>query len=120
MRNHTNSNKLIQQGVAVCDFLLTNILVLAFLYIPSIHIDDSLEASTKVFILTANFGLIIAEYFFHTIIHVRKLKTGDILGQVASLTIMQSGITFFIMKVMGDYGGMFGSSFSTLWHYSWC
>lgn len=107
MRNHTNSNKLIQQGVAVCDFLLTNILVLAFLYIPSIHIDDTLEASTKVFILTANFSLIIAEYFFHTIIHMRKLKTGDILGQVASLTIMQSGITFFIMKVMGDYDGMF-------------
>ena len=107
MGNHKNANEFIQQGVAVCDFLLTNMLVLAFLYIPELHFADVLKGWDKIFILTANFAFIIAEYFFHTIIHIRKLKIGDIARRVAWLTATQAAISFFVLKAMGNIGGMF-------------
>ena len=107
MGNHKNANEFIQQGVAVCDFLLTNMLILAFLYIPELHFADVLKGWDKIFILTANFAFIIAEYFFHTIIHIRKLKIGDIAKRVAWLTATQAAISFLVLKAMGNIGGMF-------------
>ena len=109
MRDHRNANEFIQQGVAVCDFLLTNMLILLFLYTPGLHIADTLKGSSKVFILTANFAFIIAEYFFHTIIHIRKLRIGDIAKRVVGLAATQAAVSFFVMRAMGDFGGMFWS-----------
>lgn len=107
MGNYRNANHIIQWVVVVFDFLLMNLLLMLFLVCPGKYATQSLLQHPKIFFLTANFSLIIAEYFFHTIIHLRKLKAMDVIKRVAKLSFVQAGIAFVLMKIMNDSSGMF-------------
>lgn len=107
MRNSQNTNYIIQWGVVTCDFLLMNFLFFVLLLLPKQYVPQSIALSPKIFILIANLAMIIAEYFFHTIIHLRKLKMGDVAVRVAKLTFIQAAVTFILIKIMEDYGEMF-------------
>lgn len=103
-RSNQNTNNIIQWAVVTTDFLLMNLLLLAFLFLPEPFVAHHIKISAKLFFLLANFAMIIGEYFYHTIIHLRKVKTTDVMRRVAKLVIVQAIILFILMKLMTSNG----------------
>lgn len=107
MRNNQNANQVIQWAVVACDFLLMNLLLYFLILYPIIRVEGELDHSGKIFILIANLAMIVAEYFFHTIIHRRKLKVSQVFVRVAKLSIAQAALAFVLLKFVLTFGGMF-------------
>lgn len=107
MRSNQNTNYIIQWAVVACDFLLMNLLFFLLLNAPKDTVPHPLTFSTNMLFLIANFSMVIGEYFFHTIIHLRKLRVIDVVKRVGKLTFMQAIISFVLIKLMCNYGEMF-------------
>ena len=104
MKNN-NPNLIVQWAVAIIDFLLMNILIYFIL-----KYDDSIAStvlSKKLLFVIFNFTMLIAQYFYHTIILIRKLHIAKIAENVAKLTATQSLLGFVIIKGFYNYQGLF-------------
>ena len=91
MKNN-NPNLIVQWAVALIDFLLMNVLIYFIL-----KFDDSAASTVltkKLLVMIFNFTMLIAQYFYHTIILIRKLHIGRVAENVAKLTATQSILGF--------------------------
>lgn len=112
MGNSKNGNYAIQCIVVVADFILMNLLLSFFIYFGKTGLPEIMVAHTKVTFLISNFALVIAEYFYHTIIHIRILKISQVFTRVARLAVAQAIIAFVLLKIMWPTGGMFAFFFA--------
>lgn len=75
--------------VFIMDFLILNgIMWLAFVFFRDL-VPPYIDKATRVTILVMNFTMLIAQYFFHTIINRRLLKLKDMLVNVLCLVLLQ-------------------------------
>lgn len=107
MQNARKGNYIIQWMVVFVDFLLMNILLLVFLHLDPAFVPDALAASPRMFFLIANVAMIIAEFFFHTIIHIRILYFLQVLRRVFGLAIVQTALTYVMLKFVDEMDGLF-------------
>ena len=90
------------------DFVLLNILLYVLgTELPKDIIPDYFKMNPKIIVLAANFALVISEYFFHTIIHHRRVTFTAITMRVCKLVICQSLIMFVFLRFMSDGGRFF-------------
>lgn len=104
MKNN-NPNLIVQRAVALIDFLLMNVLIYFIL-----KFDDSAASTVltkKLLVMIFNFTMLIAQYFYHTIILIRKLHIGRVAENVAKLTATQSILGFIIIIGFFNYQGLF-------------
>ena len=108
MRQHSNGNDIIRVAVIVGDFILLSLLIIAsYYYLPQDLLPNYFETSIKVVLLVANFSMLIAQYFFHTIIHYRRIHLSVIFLRVLKLTFTQAITMFLALRLISDGGGLF-------------
>ena len=102
MSSNNQSNRLIKWIVIFGDFVLLNaIIILTAKW--SWTVDNWPEKSLEIFILVNNIALMLAQMRFSTIIHLRLVGAGDVLQRIVGLTILQSVLTFVLLKVFDYY-----------------
>jgi putative colanic acid biosynthesis UDP-glucose lipid carrier transferase len=101
MRNNNQSNRLIKWLVIIGDFILLNVIILAF---SQWHWRMSTwpEGRVEIFILVNNIALMLSEMRFSTVIHLRLVGAGDILRRIVGLTCMETVLAYVLLKVF-DY-----------------
>lgn len=108
MRQYSSGNDIIRVIVILGDFVLLSILIMAFYYLlPQDMLPVYFKSSIKEVLLVSNFSMLIAQYFFHTIIHFRKIRLNVIFLRVLKLTFVQAIIMFVAIRIISDGGGLF-------------
>lgn len=108
MRQYSSGNDIIRVIVILGDFVLLSILIMAFYYLlPQDMLPVYFKFSIKEVLLVSNFSMLIAQYFFHTIIHFRKIRLNVIFLRVLKLTFAQAIIMFVALRIISDGGGLF-------------
>ena len=108
MRQYSSGNDIIRVIVILGDFVLLSIIIMAFYYLlPQDMLPVYFKSSIKEVLLVSNFSMLIAQYFFHTIIHFRKIRLNVIFLRVLKLTFAQAIIMFVALRIISDGGGLF-------------
>ncbi len=102
MGNNNQSNRLIKWIVMFGDFVLLNIIIILAARM-SWTVDNWPERSLEIFILVNNIALMLAQIRFSTIIHLRLVGAGDVLQRIMGLIILQSPLSFVLLKVFDYY-----------------
>ena len=98
MTNNNQTNSLIKWSIILCDFVILNALIMAFIaWHPTMQVWT--KDSTIIFILTCNLAMMISESYFYTVIHRRLISSGEILRRLVLLTMLQTAITYLLIKI---------------------
>lgn len=84
------------------DFVLLNLIIQAAA-LWYWRIDNWPDRSLEIFILVNNLALILAQFRFSTIIHLRLVSAGDVFQRMLGVTIAQSVLAYVLLKIF-DYG----------------
>ena len=98
MRNNNQSNSIIRWLVVAGDFVLLNVIMLAFAHWHW-RMNSWPEGRLEIFVLVNNLALMLGEVRYSTIIHQRIVNAGDILRRVVKLTVLQSVLAYVVLKV---------------------
>lgn len=102
MKNNNQSNRLIKWIIMVGDFVLLNLIILAF---AKWHwrMETWPNGRIEIFILVSNIALMLSELKFSTIIHLRVVSAGDVLQRIVGLTALQTVLAYLLLKVFEYY-----------------
>lgn len=102
MKNNNQSNRLIKWIIMVGDYVLLNLIILAF---ARWHwrMETWPNGRIEIFILVSNIALMISEMRFSTIIHLRLVSAGDVLQRIVGLTVLQTVLAYLLLKVFEYY-----------------
>ena len=98
-RRNNQTNTLIKRLVVVGDLLLLNGLLILFRWLHPAMSQWNTEP-TETFWVVCNMAMLLAQWKFSTIIHLRLVSGGDILRRVFELTIAQTIIAYIVMKAV--------------------
>lgn len=101
-RRNNQTNTLIKRLVVVGDLLLLNGLLILFRWLHPSMSQWNTE-TTETFWVVCNMAMLLAQWKFSTIIHLRLVSGGDILRRVFELTVAQTIIAYIVMKAMERY-----------------
>ena len=97
MSTNNRTNSQIKGVIVVADFLLLNILLLLYSHVSPLM--TGWEATkTRIFFITLNAALLIAQFYRATIIHQRKISIEDIVKRVLGLVIITIVLAYIMMK----------------------
>ena len=96
--NNNQSNRIIKWIVMTGDFMLLNVVILAF-YQWHWRMGSWERGMLEIFILVNNIALMLSQLRFSTIIHLRLVGAGDILQRIVGLTVMQAVLAYLLLKV---------------------
>ena len=98
MRNNNQSNELIKWLVIAGDFIVLNLLMLAF---AKWHwqMADWGVGMKEVYILVNNIALMLSLSQFQTIVHLRVVGAGEMLRRVLGLVSLQSLLAYLLWKL---------------------
>ena len=97
--SNNRTNNLIKWVVIVTDFLLMNLVVLAFSQLHPRVIDWG-PSKLEVFWLACNLAFVLSQYKFSTIVHMRVASAGEVMQRVTSLMLTHMVLSYLIMKVI--------------------
>ena len=102
MKNNNQSNRLIKWIIMVGDFVLLNLIILAF---ARWHwrMETWPNGRIEIFILVSNIALMLSEMRFSTIIHLRLVSAGDVVQRIVGLTTLQTVLAYLLLKVFEYY-----------------
>lgn len=89
MRQNTKTNNLIRNIVIFSDFIALNLLFYAFLQFERTYLHLNTGSFGNWLALMQNFGMVIAQYYFSTIIHQRIVGSEQVLRQTTYLSFTQ-------------------------------
>ena len=111
MENYSSGSKLIRNLVILGDFVLLNLMILAFLqFFPDV-VPKSMREMPQYDIFFANIAMAISEFFFHTILYERRTSFDQIAIRALKLATCQAILFFILSRFYGDSGGYFGFIF---------
>ena len=102
-RRNNQTNSFIKWVVIAGDFLLMNLLLLLFRW-QHPHMSEWDTDKVNLFWLACNMAMVLAQWKFSTIIHLRFVSGGDILRRVFELVITQTLAAYVIMKAVEVQG----------------
>lgn len=106
-KDRYHGNDLIRIAIIIGDFLLLNLLVYLCLEQFDDKTPDYFMDHNAVVVMVANFAMLVAEYFFNTIVYHRRLSAVDLLRRVFMLSATQSALMFFLLRSISRGGGFF-------------
>lgn len=107
IKDRYHGNDLIRIAIIIGDFLLLNLLVYLCLEQFDDKTPDYFMDHNAVVFMVANFAMLVAEYFFNTIVYHRRLSAIDLLRRVFMLSATQSALMFFLLRSISRGGGFF-------------
>jgi putative colanic acid biosynthesis UDP-glucose lipid carrier transferase len=107
MKKYTTGNELIRGGVIIGDFIIMNLLLLAFFnFLPDIQ-PPYFKHEPRIVYIMANLSMVVAQMCVETIIHKRRIKLEELFVCVFKLCVLQLAIMIFILRLLCDGGGFF-------------
>lgn len=98
-RRNNRTNALIKWAVMAGDFVMLNGLLALFRW-QHPYLMTWTADKTEVLWVVCNLALAVSMWKFSTIIHLRMVSGGDILRRVAEQTIVQTILTYLVMKAI--------------------
>lgn len=106
MNQNTKTSNLIKTIVIICDFLVLNILLYAYVrWNWAVH-DFTNGTRGMILAVLANFGMVFAQFFFSTVVHERRTTSEQILRQVTLLVLLHGAMTFLISSVFFQHDNL--------------
>ena len=103
-KNIYKGNVLIRRLVFLSDFAILNCLLLALTNIHSQYVPEYLDQKTKFTFFVANVALFFGEYYYSTIIHIRRIGFQQVIKRTFFLAI-SSTLWFLIFLKFFSHGG---------------
>lgn len=103
MRQYSKTSSLIRNMVIVGDFLVLNILYYIYIHVGYVEKTFAVGVSSVKLMVAANMAMIVAQYFFSTVVHDRHTTVQDILKQVASLVILHGVANWLVNELVQGY-----------------
>lgn len=107
MRGSYNGNILVRRLVIAADFVILNMVLMALFKLFSHFAPNFYELTMKMTFFVANTSLFISEYFYSTIIHIRRVKVRQILKRTLYLASLMTLVFTVSLKVLTSCGGLF-------------
>ncbi len=107
MKENSRGNYLVRRAVIVTDFIILDLTLLLSAVITPDLLPPFFTTATKITIFAANASLVVSEYFYSTIIHVRKVSFEQVLKRTFNLAALTAVIFFFSIRFMSEAGGIF-------------
>lgn len=107
MRSYSGGGIYVRSFVVCADFFFLNLLLAVYLFGFDSYVPSYLIGATKISVLVMNIAMIVAEYFFHTIIDRRFLKIHELVVNVFKLTFAQAFIAGMSLRLLSSGGGLF-------------
>ena len=107
MRQDIKTNNFIKELVILSDFLVLNILFYVYLSLDSyygLHFTNG--ADVFMLVLIMNMAMVVAQYFYSTVIHERRSTPEQVLRQVTFLVLMQGIMAYLIIEFSFIYKGL--------------
>lgn len=103
--NNSKTNNLIRDIVILGDFAVLNILFYVSLYLGYNPINKMYGSNVLMPLFIVNMAMAISQYFYSTIIHMRRSTPEQVLRQVTFLVLLQGAISYIIADLIYIYGG---------------
>lgn len=107
MNSNYKGNKLVRQLVILADFVILNLVLGAFYAYDAKLVPEYFTHATKITFFAANVALMLSEYFYSTIIHIRKVTFGQVLRRTFYLAAFTTLAFAILIRVLSDGGKMF-------------
>lgn len=109
MTNNRNyrANNLVRSLVMLADFAILNVVLLTYMEFGSQLVPEYFDNSTKITYFVANVALFLGEYFYSTIIHVRRIGVAQVLRRTLCLAMLTTGLFFVLERLLSGEGRMF-------------
>lgn len=107
IKNYITGNAYVRVCVLMADFILLNLLLsfaytFSFVELPAFYKENPRET-----IVLMNVGMLVAQYFFHTIIDRRFLKPRQFIVNVLKLSVTQVFVSSMMLRLLCSGNGMF-------------
>lgn len=99
MGNNNRTNNLIKWVVVLFDFVLLNAIIALFVAYSPIMASWRLDR-IEIFWLVSNLAMVASEWRYSTVIHLRMVSAGDVLRRITEMTIMQTVLSYLLLKVV--------------------
>lgn len=97
-RQRINGSGYVKAAVFIFDFTLLNLLFLFFLFCWKGYVPGYFHQYTRITVLVMNFSMLVAEYFFHTIVERRLIRFSMIFINTFKLVVTQATLMFLSLK----------------------
>ena len=99
IKNNNHTNRLIQYLIISGDFVV--LWILLYFVVDTIPLsEDWDEEKGRAFWMVCTFALIVAEYFFPSVIHERVVGANDILRHCTMLVITDSLLSYLLLRTI--------------------
>ena len=107
MTNNYRGNSLVRRLVIFADFAILNCILLAYTKYGEQQIPEYFDQATKITFFVANAALFLSEYFYSTIIHVRRVGFTKVLKRTFCLAASTTFWFFVFIRLLSHGGKMF-------------
>ena len=104
---HYKGNEMIRRLVIGADFVILNIVLLFYTQYGQELIPAYFDKATKITFFVANAALFLGEYFYSTIIHVRKIGFLQVLKRTLCLAGTMTLSFFIFVRLLSHDDKMF-------------
>ena len=109
--NYYRGNVLVRRLVTCMDFVILNVLLFAYTKYCAEFVPDYFDEATKITAFVANAALLLSEYYYSTIIHVRKIGFLQVLKRTLCLAASTTFWFFVFVRLLSHGGQMFSFAF---------
>ena len=109
--NYYRGNVLVRRLVTCMDIVILNVLLFAYTKYGAELVPDYFEEATKITAFVANAALLLSEYYYSTIIHVRKIGFLQVLKRTLCLAASTTFWFFVFVRLLSHGGQMFSFAF---------
>ena len=110
MNDIYRGNNLVRQLVVIADFIILNSVLGGFYLLDSEFMPEFFDKATKITFFVTNASLIVSEYFYSTVIHIRKVKLRWVFKRTLYLSLLTTLVFFVSLRLLNNNGKMFAFS----------
>ena len=111
MKQNLSRNEFVRQLVTISDFVIINVILVCLIELLPNHIPLYFHNETKITLFVVNAAMGIAQYFFQTIVHYRRIDFDKIFLRVSQLVITHVIITYVLLSFLSPKENFFHISF---------
>ena len=111
MKQNLSRNDFVRQLVTISDFVIINVILVCLIELLPNHIPLYFHNETKITLFVVNAAMGIAQYFFQTIVHYRRIDFDKIFLRVFQLVITHVIITYILLSFLSPKENFFHISF---------
>ena len=111
MKQNLSRNDFVRQLVTISDFVIINVILVCLIELLPNHIPLYFHNETKITLFVVNSAMGIAQYFFQTIVHYRRIDFDKIFLRVSQLVITHVIITYVLLSFLSPKENFFHISF---------